>query len=80
MISFHLTGMTLILNGDKISYEDLIMAMIEIFLQNFAYRINIAMWIYAFAGIVALLIAFLTISRQSYRAAAKNPVEALRYE
>ncbi len=49
-------------------------------LQNFAYRITISWWVFALAGIVALLIAFLTIGWQSYRAANKNPVEALRYE
>jgi putative ABC transport system permease protein len=49
-------------------------------LQNFAYRINISLWIFAMAGFIALLIAYLTVSFQSYRAASKNPVEALRYE
>jgi putative ABC transport system permease protein len=32
------------------------------------------------AGVLALLIALLTVSFQSYKAASKNPVEALRYE
>jgi putative ABC transport system permease protein len=49
-------------------------------LQNFAYRISIGWWIFALAGVIALLIALLTISYQSYRAASKNPIEALRYE
>lgn len=49
-------------------------------LQNFAYRINIGWWVFVQAGTVALLIAFLTVSWQSYKAAGKNPVEALRYE
>jgi putative ABC transport system permease protein len=49
-------------------------------LQNFAYRINISWWIFAIAGFMALLIALLTVSWQSYRAAGKNPVDALRYE
>ena len=49
-------------------------------LQNFAYRINISWWVFALAGVIALLIALLTVSFQSYRAASKNPVEALRYE
>jgi putative ABC transport system permease protein len=49
-------------------------------LQNFAYRIRIGWWIFGLAGILALLIAFLTVCWQSYRAAGKNPVEALRYE
>ena len=49
-------------------------------LQNFAYRINISWWVFALAGVIVLLIALLTVSFQSYRAASKNPVEALRYE
>jgi hypothetical protein len=49
-------------------------------LQNFAYRINISWVVFALAGFIALAIALLTVSWQSYRAAGKNPVEALRYE
>jgi putative ABC transport system permease protein len=49
-------------------------------LNNFAYRISIGWWVFALAGILALVIALLTVSWQSYRAANKNPVEALRYE
>jgi putative ABC transport system permease protein len=49
-------------------------------LQNFAYRITISWWIFALAGASALLIALLTVSFQSYKAASKNPVDALRYE
>jgi ABC-type antimicrobial peptide transport system permease subunit len=49
-------------------------------LQNFAYRIEIRLWIFVLSGAIALLIALLTVSWQSYRAAGKNPVEALRYE
>jgi putative ABC transport system permease protein len=49
-------------------------------LQNYAYRISITWWVFAMAGTIALLIAFLTVSWQSYKAACKNPVDALRYE
>jgi len=49
-------------------------------LQNFAYRIDIGWWVFVLAGTIAFLIALLTVSFQSYRAAGKNPVEALRYE
>ncbi len=49
-------------------------------LQDFAFRTSISWWIYALAGLAALLIAFLTITWQTYRAASKNPVNALRYE
>jgi len=49
-------------------------------LQNFAYRIHIGWWIFAFAGIISLLIAFFTVSFQSIRAAMANPVNSLRGE
>jgi putative ABC transport system permease protein len=48
--------------------------------QNFAYRTDISWWIFLVAGIVTLAIALLTVSWQSFRAASRNPVEALRYE
>ena len=49
-------------------------------LQNFAYRTQLSWWIFAFAGATALVIALLTVSWQSWWAARRNPVEALRYE
>jgi putative ABC transport system permease protein len=47
-------------------------------LQGFAYRQNIQWWVVILAGAGAVLIAFATISLQSFRAAAANPVESLR--
>ncbi|HUX58407.1 MAG TPA: FtsX-like permease family protein [Bacteroidales bacterium] len=49
-------------------------------LQNFAYRTEINWWIFAIAGVTALIIALFTVIWQSWRAASRNPVEALRYE
>ena len=49
-------------------------------LQNFVYQTNLSWWIFALAGLLALGIALLTVSWQSWRAATRNPVEALRYE
>uniref|UniRef100_UPI003217D1F7 ABC transporter permease n=1 Tax=uncultured Draconibacterium sp. TaxID=1573823 RepID=UPI003217D1F7 len=49
-------------------------------LENFAYKTSLSWWIFALAGILALGIALLTVSWQSWRAAMRNPVEALRYE
>ena len=48
--------------------------------QSFAYRTEINFWLFAIAGIIAFGIALLTVSWQSWRAATRNPVEALRYE
>ena len=49
-------------------------------LQDFAYRVNIGWWIFASAGVIALLIAMLTVSFQAVKAAIANPVKALRTE
>jgi putative ABC transport system permease protein len=49
-------------------------------LENFAYKTTLSWWIFALAGVLALGIALLTVSWQSWRAATRNPVEALRYE
>jgi ABC-type antimicrobial peptide transport system permease subunit len=49
-------------------------------LENFAFRIDIAWWVFAIAGILATLIALSTISIQTIRAALRNPVKSLRSE
>jgi putative ABC transport system permease protein len=49
-------------------------------LENFAYKTELSWWIFVLAGLLALGIALLTVSWQSWRAATRNPVEALRYE
>jgi putative ABC transport system permease protein len=49
-------------------------------LQNFAYRTELNWWVFAVAGGLAMAVALLTVSWQSWLAATRNPVEALRYE
>ncbi|MCF8358102.1 MAG: ABC transporter permease [Prolixibacteraceae bacterium] len=49
-------------------------------LQNFAYKTNLSWWIFALAGLLALVVALLAVTFQSWKAARRNPVEALRYE
>ncbi len=49
-------------------------------LDDFAYRIHISWWIFAVAAVIALLIAWLTVSYQSVKAALANPVKSLRSE
>ena len=49
-------------------------------LQNFAYRINIGFTSFILTGVLAFTIAIITVSFQSIRAALANPVESLRYE
>lgn len=47
-------------------------------LQDFVYRVNIGWWVFAVAGIIALLIALITVSFQALKAALANPVSSLR--
>lgn len=49
-------------------------------LQNYAYHINLNIWIFYLAGIITLGIALLTVLWQTWRAATCNPIDALRYE
>ncbi|MBN2009406.1 ABC transporter permease [candidate division KSB1 bacterium] len=49
-------------------------------LDSFAYRIELNVWYFLGAGMLTLLIAWLTVGAQAIRAALVNPVEALRYE
>lgn len=49
-------------------------------LQNFVYRIEIKWWVFAVAGIIVFALTLATVSLHSWRTATRNPVDALRYE
>jgi len=49
-------------------------------LKNFAYRIDMSVWIFAASGLLVMVLALLTVSSHAIKAAAANPVESLRYE
>jgi len=49
-------------------------------LKNFAYRTSMGLWIFFLSALAALVIALLTVSYQSIKAATANPVDSLRYE
>jgi putative ABC transport system permease protein len=49
-------------------------------LTDFAYRIDIEWWVFVVAGLIAIFIAFITISSQAIKAALTNPVKNLRTE
>jgi len=53
---------------------------LNLWLKNFAYKTELRWWIFALAGLLAIIIALLTVSWQSLRTATRNPVESLRYE
>lgn len=52
----------------------------NLWLQEFAYRTTINWILFALAGVIAISIALLTVSYQTYKAATTNPTEALKYE
>ncbi len=49
-------------------------------LESFTYKTSLSWWIFALAGLLALGIALLTVSWQSWKVSTRNPVESLRYE
>lgn len=49
-------------------------------LANYSYRVEISLWVFVFAGIMSALIAFATVSFQAIKAAVANPVKSLRTE
>jgi putative ABC transport system permease protein len=49
-------------------------------LESFVYKTKVSWWIFALAGLLSLCIALITVSFQSWKAATRNPAEALRYE
>ena len=53
---------------------------VDQWLQDFANRVELGIWTFAIPGVLAILIAWLTVSYQSYKAAKTNPVDCLRYE
>jgi putative ABC transport system permease protein len=49
-------------------------------LQNFAYRVELSLWMFVLAALLALLISLIIVSLQTVKAAFKNPADSLRYE
>ena len=49
-------------------------------LDDFAYRININLWIFVFAALITFMIAIITVSLNSVKASLENPADTLRYE
>lgn len=52
----------------------------SVWLQDFAYRIELDWWLFALAGILAIVIALATVSAQSIKAALVNPIRSLKSE
>ena len=54
--------------------------LIKNWLQDFAYRTDMALWVFAVAGLLSIFIALLSVSSRAVKAARANPAEALKYE
>ncbi len=53
---------------------------VNTWMQNFEYKTELTWWVYLLAGLISFAIALITVTWQSWKAAIKNPVNALRYE
>lgn len=81
-------GITTMLSGDFVKLVLLAILIaspiawwgVNRWLQDFVYKIDISWWMFAVAGLGAILIALLTVSFQSVKAALDNPVKSLRSE
>jgi putative ABC transport system permease protein len=54
--------------------------LLNLWMQNFAYKTDISFWIFGLSGFITLIIAMSTIIWQTWKVAAENPVKALKYE
>ena len=68
-----------ILMANLVAYPIAYYAMFR-WLRNFAYRVDLNLWMFLFSGLAALIVALTTVSYQTFKAASTNPVECLRYE
>ena len=71
--------MALVLMANTIAWPVAYFAM-QNWLQNFAYRVEVGVWIFVLSATLSLAIALLTVSYQTIKAATANPVDSLRYE
>lgn len=83
-----ITAITTLLSGDflKLVLLAFVIAspvawwLMTVWLQDFAYRVNISWWIFVVTGSISMLIAMLTVSYQAVRAALESPARSLRSE
>ena len=88
MLGASITSLTLLLSKDFLRL--VVIASVVAFpvswmtmnnwLRGYAYRIGISAWVFVLAGLLAILIALITISFQSIKTAIANPVNSLRTE
>ena len=88
MLGDSITGITALLSKDflKLVFISLLIAIplswwaMTKWLEDYTYRVSIEWWVFALAGFLSILIALLTVSYESIKAAIANPVTSLRAE
>lgn len=58
----------------------IILYLMHKWLESFAYRVNFSWWIFAFAGLITIIISLFTVSWHTWKTATKNPADCLRHE
>ena len=79
MVTFYKSFISWLLGSFVISMP-IAYYIVNSWLSNFPYKVDISWWVFIIAGSMALFIAVITVSWQTWRAATRNPVESLRYE
>lgn len=80
-IMVHLSkNFTLLLLVAFVIFSPITFILMKGWLENFAYRIDISLWTFLLGGILAIFVAFATISYHTIRSARSNPIDSLRYE
>lgn len=79
MVTFYQSFITWLLGSFIISLP-IAYYIVNAWLSNFPYKVNISWWTFILAGAAAFAIAIITVSWQTWRAASRNPIESLRYE
>jgi putative ABC transport system permease protein len=52
----------------------------QAWMKKFAYRAPVSVWLFVLAAVLAIVVALLTVSLQTLKAARSNPVDSLKYE
>ena len=54
--------------------------LMRLWLQDFAFKIELTVWLFIFAALLSLIVSLITLSDVIFKSASANPVESLRYE
>jgi putative ABC transport system permease protein len=78
--AINIGGLAIGIGCSLIIYKTIAYITMDNWLQKFAFKTELSWWLFALAGGVAMVIALITVSGQTFTAARRNPIEAFRYE